>query len=523
MTAPAPLAGRALAGAALLAVLVTGAAALQWSGRHPLGTSWDESFYVNMVVQSVRDAHDHGIVSTAKAMRWSDRERPPAYRLVALPVAYLLGSDPRTLRALSLLALLATGGMVYGAARLFAGAPLAVAAAAATVLSFSALWASAHFGTEYVLYAAVAGVLWGLAFGALRPAEPAGVGLWVGLAAATSLGVLSKASFLLFAVPAVLTFLVLGWRMGLAARTLWVVATACAAGALTGVPWWVMNFGAAARYARYASAYGYGVPWIPEAFWRLLGPPLIALGIVIAVVAGLRRHRLRKAMSPPLVIVLAVCAAGAVPLFLSHLLGTNHLMRLVSPALIPAWLGIAVLAAGSGALDTSVQAAVAGLALLLQGVYLTHHFATTNFSQWEWEPLRIACEARGLPDPTVRYLGLGISLTPPAIAYPWVLRGREVNVARLWRYEFGAIDWGRVDAQVDSADVVLTAPDFTGDSGDPADQEALDNGHNGELVRRLESQPRFDAPVELRLGKERTRILVFFKKRPGAASPAVTP
>ena len=96
------------------------------------------------------------------------------------------------------------------------------------------------------------------------------------------------------------------------------------------------------------------------------------------------------------------------------------------------------------------------------------------------------------------------------MSYPWIRRGRTVHDSWLWRFEQGPIDWDRIGREVSTADVVVTAPGYT---GDPDDKEPLDNQHNAELVSRLETLFAFEPPTELRLGRFDTRVLVFFRRR----------
>ena len=495
----------------LLTTLVSTVAGLRWSARHPLGTSWDESEYLNLMVQEVQDARDLGVLRAARMVRWTDSGRPPAYRVAAFPLAEAFGPNLRMLRALCLVVLLLTSAVIYRAARLVSEQSVAAVGAACFALSYAPLWASAHFGTDYVLYLGTAGLYSCLVSYAVRPAN-ADAWLWAGLVASVALGALSKVSFLPIGLPAILAFLVVGWRGRFAKRVLWLVGTGAATGLLVTVPWWSVNYRAAMSLAQFASGFvRHDFPWLTESFWRLFGPPVAALVVLLAVALAQRRQLLRQAMSSSQrLVVFSTCVAGAVPLFLLHFVGSNHNMRLVSPALIPSILGASLLAHEAGVVRVRGAVAIAGTVVVLQGAYIIHHFETSTIDLWDWDPLLELCDQHGLRDPVVKHLGQAIAFNPPAVSYPWIRRGRTVHDSWLWRFEQGPIDWDRIGREVSTADVVVTAPGYT---GDPDDKEPLDNQHNAELVSRLETLSAFEPPTELRLGRFDTRVLVFFRRR----------
>lgn len=426
-------AGLVLTGALALAVLVAGVSAVHWAARYRLGTSWDESDYVNQMVRLDQDAHARGLSHAVRQVRWTDNIRPPAYRLAALPVTYLLGADPRVLRALSLAALLLTGGLVYGAARLVSARPVAGVASASLVLSYAPLWASAHFGTEYVIYPATAGVIYGLMWWASGPRGRGGVLPWVGVVAALALGGLSKTSFAPLVAPAYLVFLAAGRRAGVPARVLWAAAGAAVAAALLIAPWWIVNAGSALAYARYASGFvRHDFPWLSEAFWHLLGPPVTVLGLGLLGFVAARWRAVRGAMVSGSMLALVMCLVGAVSLLVVHALGANHNMRLASPALIPLALAGAVLAQASAAFEDRRARVAVGLLVLLQGGYVAREFSRARIEQWDWSALRSLCAQRGLRYPDIRYLGerhrVQSGRHRVRLGGPGRLRAREVDV-----------------------------------------------------------------------------------------------
>jgi hypothetical protein len=217
--------------------------------------------------------------------------------------------------------------------------------------------------------------------------------------------------------------------------------------------------------------------------------------------------------------MIAICAAGALPLFASHVLGVNHLMRLVSPALLPLLLGAAIVAQLAQLPIVRLAAGTAAVVMVLQGIYVARSFATTDIDFWNWEPLLRACDSHGIRSPRIAYLGQGTTFNGAAIGYPWVSRDRIVVEHWLWGYEDGSIDWMSVMSKVNGADVVITAPGY---GGEAADHEDLDNVHNVELVERMRTLPDFGPPEELQLGQHHTRVLVFLRAAKSPTAPGTS-
>src|SRR6185436_1613795 len=128
-----------------------------------------------------------GAVRLAKAFVFEDVERPPAYRVIAFPLA-AAGGSLRALRILSILFFLLTATVLALAVRKLGGDEgltlLIFALSPGVILSFQ--W----FGTDYPLLLAAALLLAAMAAGPR--------GDFVLTALGVALGLLSKTSFLIF-------------------------------------------------------------------------------------------------------------------------------------------------------------------------------------------------------------------------------------------------------------------------------------------------------------------------------------
>lgn len=499
---------RALVFAIVASTIACSAAALGWCVRNRGAASWDESAYQNRIAQDVQLERANGFVRAARLTRWTDTARPPAYRLAALPLTTLFGPSLLLLRVASLLALLGGSVLLFGAVRSLTSPGVAATTAAVWGLSYAPLWASAHFGTEYVLYGSVVLLFSTLLACGTHP-ERAGTWTVLGIAVAIALGALSKSSFLLIGGPAVAAFLALGWWQRLPRRALGVVLGGAVLGAAIAVPWWIVNAHSAFAYAVYASQFErHGLPWLPAAFFTLTGPPVTVLVVGVLAMVAWRYRRVLTAFTPEARLAVVTCLAGGLPLFAAHLLGINHNMRLVSPALLPMLVALALLVEGAG-LATPLGLALAAATVVLQAGYMTRVFTTSTIDEWNWDGLYALVESHGLREPLIEHLGNGITFNPAAIEWPWISRGQAVREEWIWRFEQGPIDWRRVGLQADSADVLVTAPAWP---GDPRDQQPLDNEYNREFERRLMATRLFDPPDTLRLGTSHTLVLVFFRR-----------
>lgn len=504
-----------VSGVAVLAVC------LYWIRVHPLASSWDESGYLNRVIEDRFALQEEGVRGLARQFLYGEGERPPAYRVMATPLVAAAPAPPAlfTLRLLSVGAFLIAIAFVYAAARQVVSRDSSLLAAAFVGFSRVMVVGATSFGMGYVLEVSVAALYW-LLFRALA-ARKMDLLAWIGIAVIGVLGGLSKSSFPVLAAPplAVLIFLMIRGHIH-PGRIGWGCA-AWATGAAVLAPWWVLHWRKASEYAAYASGYSrHDFPWVSEFVMTLLGPALAAFAILVVLWALVARVRTSKPLleSQTHRFALWLAAAGAIPLMALHIAGQNHNMFHLMPVLFPLALAFAVLLEGAALASRRITQAAAAIAVLVQAGFVIQLFVQWQPDQWSWEPLRqISLESK-LPNPRIAHMGNGTTFTPPAITLPWVSRNAEVKEKWLWRYEAGPIDWAAVDAGLDAADIVVTAPGYVGD--EVKDQQALDNQHNDALVERLSRSNAFASPRVIRMGERQTPVFVYVRRQPDEAAVA---
>ncbi len=474
--------------------------------RHPLPIGWDESVYVNHVAEDRHAILRGGPLAWAKQIAWSDRIRPPGYRLAAAPLSLLGEPTPRRLRVAALASLVLTGALLFLAGRLVAGAAAGALWGAGFAFAASPFRADLLFGTEITLYPALAGVVYAVArwFRSGR----VGPGAAIVLGGSTAIGALSKATFLVVLVPFLALAALFAWRQPGGRRASGLAAAATFAGLLVAAPWWVYNGGEALRYASNSAGFTpHSFPWVPALMDDLLGPPL-AVCVLGALMLAVLRLPWRPGSTDQVATSLAVaCAGGAIMLAVLHALSINHNMRLLSPAWVPAAGVPAILLHGGGWLGRrSVQTGVSA-ALVAQSGLLAVGAWNARPDQWDWEPLRQAVAGRGISAPLILQLGLAPAMNPAQIEYPWIRRGERIDARFAWRPEQPPIDWDRVDRLIGSAAVVLTA------IGLPGDESPLDNRHNEALIARLLSRPDWTVDT-LRLAGSGGPAVVAFVRQP---------
>ncbi|MGA8432433.1 MAG: glycosyltransferase family 39 protein [Candidatus Sulfotelmatobacter sp.] len=522
------------------------AAAVRWSLAHPYGVHWDEAEYFNEVHIDVQRLQSGMLVRLAGRLLVKSWGRPPAYRLLADPILAVVGFSTFAARIISLTCFAFSTWLIYLTVRRVASQAAASLAALVFALSPEVVSASIFFGTDASLYLATSAMLYCLA--AIWSEKTNESKHWIGLGLAVGLGFLAKTSFIVIALP------VLGFWFVAALLKKWDLPSpisqwkaAVLAAAIAG-PWWIVNTKAAFAYGRYARGFvrnslgtpslGTGARWFNTVVQCLWGPGigillgLVAIAFLVAAVrCKTRLDRLQK-------IVLGACACAGLPIMCAQLSGTNHLLRHISPAMIPLAVAIGVLFESLGWAQNWTMSAVAGALLCVQLGMLIAPVLSPNteqvdlgfvngalpwrtmvrFDQWDWSPVREIADKCGVQNPRVSYLGNGREFNKPEIEYPWVLgdtsaRGKVVNLpdpAWLWRYENGPIDWSSVMSSADKSDIVLTAPNFTGES---RYKEDLDNRYNAEFAARLSQDRQFRKPTPLKMGRfEPIEVLVFLNK-----------
>jgi hypothetical protein len=318
-----------------------------------------------------------------------------------------------------------------------------------------------------------------------------------GFTIAVALGLLSKASFVIVGASATLAFLIGGLRLNIGRGDLAKLIAAGALGVVFALPWWVFDWRDARDYAAYAMGFvRHAQPWLPALARDLLGVPLAVFLAVALVGATLQLARRQLSLSRPALLMIAVAAAAALPLTIVHAVGANHNMRLLSPALIPAGLAVALFIDGAEAFHGLLFSGAMAFMITAQSVAFSRTLAAARPDQWQWEGLHELAMPCRIANPVVAYIGSGSSMTPPHIEMPWVRRHEPVESRWLWRYERGPVDWATVFANVAQSDMVVTILNYRGDADDKQD---LDNAHNQEFFNRMRMNAGFRGPVELRV------------------------
>lgn len=531
----------AIATVALLLV-----AAMFWFSDNPSGTSWDEHAYFNQVMSDIAYVRmaNSGIgklKALASVLLTVDVGRPPAYRVFAFPITYVLGFSPTTVRMVSILFLVATLGLTYATVRRVASASSAAFSVIFLALCPGIISQSMTFGTEYPLFLATSGMLYFLFFQWSSGKD--NITSCVGLGISLGLGALAKTSFLLIGGPALLIAFVLSIRKHIASPTPRSLIVSGLIGLFIALPWWAMNFESAVDFAAHArnfsrhslgpSFFSLWATWIVLFVQNGLGVPLtiVSLAILIAWIANKAAGVGESIHSTRMTMVL-LCLFSPLPLLVAHLSGNNQNLMHVTP-LLP------FLAVGFGVLAETIQwdsikyfgTAVAALLSIQLFMILvpvmnrsvfpidpTFHsgrppwLVMARMDQWDWNKLRSLCRLNGLDHPAIAFLGNARSFNPPAIAYPWLFNNEPPpKVTMLWRYEKGALELEEAVATANTYDIVLTAPTYIGMR---LDKQDLDNRHNAEFAERLQREANLCGPIHLQMGRfEAVDIVVFVNQR----------
>jgi hypothetical protein len=200
------------------------------------------------------------------------------------------------------------------------------------------------------------------------------------------------------------------------------------------------------------------------------------------------------------------------PFVVFDILGVNHNMRLLTPALLPAAGVVSVTLELGGLLQRKLVTVCIALLFVIQTASVAWSATSDPPDQWDWKQLRELAQASGLSHPSIVQLGYGSAFSPPQIAHPWACKGESVTVRWLWRYEQGPIDWKAVNDQIAAADIVLSAPGFQINS--------LDNQHNNELVAQLRAQSDVWKATDFYFGANgESHVLGFIRQKSHTATP----
>jgi hypothetical protein len=489
-----------------------------------LPTDWDETVYVDETCLDQEVLREEGFSEYLKILISEDRWRPPAYRVAAFPLEIVSDISPVILRSLTLLSFAFTALLLFLTGREVSSISAGIVWAGGFALSAGAFSADLYFGTETTLYPAIAGCLYAVARW-LRREPPDSVTLVV-LASSTAIGALSKASFFGIFVPLIGVAGLLAWKRNRQRRSLLSIGVAVSCGALVAAPWWLPNARSALGYAHYSYQFGRSyAPWLSEAAFDLLGIPFAIFALAYFVWMVMRATSLwRNADRASRDFIIACLAASALFLVLD-IIATNHNMRLLTPALIPAMGVMGITLDLGGLLRRRLVTISIALLFVIQAVTVAWPAMSNREDQWNWDPLRELAQASGFSNPSVVILGNSETLNALQIMYPWICRGERIpqrwlwrykqgpidwNVRWLWRYEQGPIDWRKIADQIDTADIVVTAPDLLG----------RDNEHNDDLARRLRQQSNVWKAIDLYFGEDgKIDVLVFIRQKLPTAKP----
>ncbi|WP_158750243.1 glycosyltransferase family 39 protein [Acidobacterium sp. S8] len=522
-------------------------AAITWSLHHPYGTHWDEAEYLSYSGVDVQRLWAGKILTVGGRILIKTFGRPPAYRILALPFLAVVGFHTTTARLVSLACFVLSAWFVFLTGRRVGGRVAGAFAALIFTLSPEVVSASAFFGTDTSLYLATSALLYYVALSwednSDRPDR------WIGLGVAVGLGFLAKTTFFLIACPLLAFWLIAGHYGWLGIPTLAKERKAGALAFLIAGPWWLLNAKKSFDYVHYARNFvrnSLGAPspatwmrWLDTVAQCLLGHGVvIAIGLVVVACFVKVFVLKQKLLSRFQKAIAFACACTGMPIVLAQLSGTNHLLRHISPAVIPLALVVGLLAEQSGWAYSFPGAAAfallfsAQLAMLVTPVIFPNKHpvnlkfpngsppwqALVRLDQWDWTPLERISQSCGLNSPRIAYLGNGRAFNVPQIEYSWVLKDLpQPDVTWLWRYEDGALDWPALVNEADQNDIVITAPGFVGEK---VIKEDLDNEHNLEFADHLSDDPLFKSPVTLAMGRfEPVQVLVFVKKAFVCGSP----
>jgi len=524
---------------AAVAVIVIMLAGIRWSLAHPYGVHWDEAQYFNDVQIDVQRLQAGRLLTLGGRLLMKSWGRPPAFRLLALPFLAVFGFHTATARLVSLACFGLSAWFIYLATRRIGSRAAAAFAVLVFALSPEVVSASIFFGTDTSVYLATSAMLYYLFVGWTDESE--NPSSWIGLGLAIGLGFLAKTSFVLIALPVLAFSLVVSrWRRLGVPGLAWRLKAGVLA-LLVAAPWWLLNIKSSLAYTQYARAFvrnSLGPPspvtwmrWLNTVLQCLLGHGIsILIGLVVIVWFRNAIIRRETVLDPLQKVALGACACAGVPILLAQLSGTNHLLRHVSPAVIPLAIVVGVLTDKTGWTRSGAAFAIPGILFCAQLIMIVAPVlfpnsrpvdlgflngslpwrAMARFDQWDWKPLRDISRSCGIEGPKISYLGNGRAFNQPQIQYPWVAQGASVpDVTWLWRYEEGPLDWQKVMSSVGQSDIVLTAPHYTGEA---KYKEDVDNQHNAEFADRLSRDPRFQKPIIVEMGRfGPVEVLVFPK------------
>ncbi len=540
---------------ACLVVLAITIAAVRWILDHPYGIHWDEALYFDNVLRDIHNLHSGSLRQLGSILIGGDVRRPPANLLVALPFLIIFGFHTAVARFVTLACWGVSAWFIYLTTRRIASPAAGALAAVVFCLSPEVISASIFFSTEGPFFLATSIMLYFVSSYWTDGSEPSDSN-WIGLGFALGLGFLSKSSFALITVPALLMTLFFARRRQPSVPATISFIKAGALGFIIAAPWWLKNLGPALTYAKFAreqprnslgalSLVTWG-KWFYTVIVSLIGPGLsILIGLIIILMVRKILFKREVVLDPMHRTVLLTCLCAFLPLVALQLSGTNHLLRYLCPAVIPLAIAIGVLSDVTGWIRSRAAMAVSGTLAFAQLAMIVAPVVFPNiqpvdpgfyngglpwrimvrFDQWDWRPLREITQRCSLEKPKIAFLGMGRPLNPPQILYPWFVAGASPSERNgfdeplwLWRFEQGPVDWQEVMSLIGRSEVVVTAPGFEGQA---TDRQDFDNRDNREFAQRVSRDSRFRGPIRLKMGRFEPVEVDVFLKNGLACSPDV--
>ena len=510
-----------VAAACLIAVI---AGCFGWVVANPQPVYFDEALYANSVINDLAATRAHGIAGFLDAYWRVDPLRPPAERLLVFPIVLAFGPQLFLLRAVSIIGFLLAALWLGATVRVAAGDAAAALTMALVVAAPVLVHAVKMYGTEFPLVLALVGTAWYLT---ARPRQWPLLGLCIGI------GLLSKVSYLVSGGPMLFAALLGKSRWPDIARPRAIVSASFLGAAIAGT-WWIRDGLVAWNYGRFAATsaqHSLGSWRSVQTFVRFtneaarcgLGYGIAALAIVVALMVLFRRLPPLSPASESLCVLLL--AGSVLPPLLSYF-GRNHNPRYVVPSVFLVVGILAITMAANAHLRWTVAAiAVVQVVLMVfPRTWPDHEYSViwrgvtevmAPAEQWDWGRLRELADTVGERSPIIAIRGAGYALNPQQIIYAWGEAGRPVAVMVL--EEGPAI---AIQRAARFADIVVTAPGYT---GDPSDRQPEANAGNDALMSALQSDPRFTPPVRLDVGLfSPAPVSVSFRKKVAPAGDATS-
>ena len=139
--------------------LVIIVASIVWSLHHPFGVHWDEAIYLNQAQIDAQRLQHGMLLKLGGRILIKSAGRPPAYRILALPILGLFGFHTTVVRLVSIACFALSALFVYLAARRITGrwqVPSRPDLCLSPVVVSACMW----FGTEGPLYLATSAMLY---------------------------------------------------------------------------------------------------------------------------------------------------------------------------------------------------------------------------------------------------------------------------------------------------------------------------------------------------------------------------